>query len=473
VVPCVVTVVLWAVFLRGAVSSAAVIGLICSFVCVRQIVLAVTEPTSGPVGLVFWTFLLGWMCIGSLAQLGSGDMPWPDSGLESLFPWGQLLLLGAMVSYVAGARFAAQQPYVPRVAVGGRLRPLVVLLVGVLMLVPVLQASGGLAARFTTRGDVYAALAEAGFTGDTVTLFLLNRLPAAVAMVAAYAAAHTFARRRTGERAARGRTITFVVAILLLVVLANPFSNPRYLAFSAVAATVLGLWPLTTRNRRGVALVALLLVTLVAYPLATWFKKKSTSTRLGQVDLSTFSGIDFDGYQMSINAISYVQDNGYAFGRHIVAALAFFVPRSLWSAKPMPASLDVAADRGYAFLNLSLPLWAELYIDLGVVGVALGMGLLGYVSRRLDLAYASQDASLGQHMAVLVAVAQVGLLRGPLGGSVVFFGTVVAIGWWTFRQPRSRRAPAPSAVDAHAVTGPPGAAATPGRRRSATVGRPG
>jgi|GEM_PF-882308 len=472
VVPCVTTVVLWAVFLRADVSSAAVIGLICSFVCVRQIVLAVTEPSSGPVGLVFWTFLLGWMCIGSLAQLGSGVFPWPDSGLESLFPWAQLLLLGAMLSYVAGARIAAQRPYTVRSSVGGRLRPLLVLLVGVLMLVPVLQASGGLAARFTTRGDVYAALAEAGVTGDNVTLFLLNRLPAAVAMVAAYGAAHAFVCRFDEGRRPRGRTVALVVAVVLLVVLANPFSNPRYLAFSALAATVLGLWPLTTRHRREIALVGLLVVTLVAYPLATWFKKKSTSTQLGQVDLSTFSGIDFDGYQMSVNALSYVRDNGFAFGEHILAAAAFFVPRSLWSAKPMPASLDVAADRGYAFLNLSLPLWAELYIDLGVVGVVLGMGLLGYVSRRLDLAYASQDGSLGQHMAVLVAVAQVGLLRGPLGGSVVFFGTVVAIGWWTFRQPRSARAPARTAEDPRPAAGVrPAGAREPARERARDLAR--
>ncbi len=448
-VPLISTTVLWAVFVQLRVTSAIVVALISSFLVVRQIVLTVTQPHGGPVALVFWTFLLGWMCVGSLAQMGQGRLPWPDSGLDDLYPWGQLLFLGAILSYLAGTRLGSgrrrpEDADRPPAAGAPRGRLAALILCAILLAFFVVSTTGGLPARFTTRDEAGAAVGEAlgeiGASGDTVRLFLLNRLPVAIVAVVGYASADALVRaRRSRSAGAAVAALRMLVCFALLVILANPWSTPRYLVFSAAGAVVLGLVPLRNVHRRAVAAVVLVLGTVVLYPLATWFKKSATQTSRS-VDLSTFTGIDFDGFQTTMTALAHVRDFGYAHGEHILAAVAFFVPRSLWSSKPTPANLDIAADRGYSFLNLSLPLWAELYLDATVVGMVLGMGALGYVSRTLDIAYDRQEGGLAPHLAVLVATAQVGLLRGPLGGSVVFFGTVVLIGWFAFA--RRGRAPA-------------------------------
>jgi hypothetical protein len=433
----VVTVSMWAAFVQFDWSASKAIGLFNLAFCAFQLVRSAFSPFAGPLVLTFWPFVSIWIAFASLIQLGVGKMYWPDSGLEYLFPWAQLLFTGAIVAYSIGTWFGRQKEdgsgrgdaVLERRA--PRLWPL--LAVGFLLVPVVLATTGGLAGRFTTREGVGAELAEAGLDGNTLTLFFLNRLPPAIAIVAAYTAARqiSLARSKAGPMPlAHG--IALLAAFTLIVLLANPFSNPRFIALSAVVGLLFGFMRVASTRSRAFIVLGTSLGMLFIYPLSTFFKKTTTQANLDAVGVDTFTGIDFDGYQTTINAMSYVQERGISWGEHIIAAFAYFVPRAIWEGKPVPASIDVSAARGYVFQNLSLPLWGEFYLDLGAIGMVVAMFLYGWFSSRLDRSYSRDGDSLGAHLAVLFAVGQFALIRGPLGASVVFSATVMLIGLATF-----------------------------------------
>ncbi|UQB71993.1 oligosaccharide repeat unit polymerase [Rhodococcus ruber] len=427
-----------------------VVGLVNAFICLLQIARGIRSRDSGPITLTFWSFSLVWLCVAPLAQLDAGRLPWPDSLMDEFYVEAQLITTVALLSFVAGKliarRTAAQitsdgEGYEPRVESGpgeaGYGRMWIPFAMALVLALPVLAITGGVAGRFATRDDVGSAFAENGISaadGDTIQLFLLNRLPAAAALVAAYAASHYFFQyaRQTG-RGRGGPLVTLVLGISLVLLLANPFSSSRYIAFGAIAAVLLAAVRIDSAKRRLMFAFVCVVGLLFVYPLATWFKRESVQSSPFRGFPDMFFTVDYDGYQQLINSIYFVDESGHTFGKYVLSAGLFFIPRALWAGKANPASIDVADARGYSFQNLSLPIWSEFYIDFGIVGVIAGLIAFGFISGRLDLAYYLRPMSTSAHMCVLVAVCMFGFLRGPLGAQVIFMGSVVVIGYIVYQ----------------------------------------
>jgi len=439
-----------AVLWYGLVESfdlPSLIGMLNALVCLQQISWNVRRNSGGPVTLTFWAFALVWLCVAPIAQLQAGSLPWPDARLDAYYVGAQLITTVALLSYAVGASFARRKAPGPLID-GGRVhtsqvgvvsykRMWVPFGIALFLAAPVILLTGGIAGRFATRDEVGSAFAQSGISaagGDTIQLFFLNRLPAAAALVAAYAAAHyyfQFIRKNQGPKLPA--ILLAILGILLVVLLANPFSSSRYIAFGAIAAVLLAVIRIDTPGRRITFATISVVGLVVIYPLATWFKRDSVRTSLLRGVPEMFYTVDFDGFQQIVNSMYFVEQHGHTFGQYVVSAFLFFVPRALWEGKAMPASLDVAAARGYDFQNLSMPVWSEFFIDFGILGVVFGLAAFGFVAARLDLAYHRHPFSMSAHLCVLFAVCQFGLLRGPLGAQVVFMGSVIIIGYFVFR----------------------------------------
>src|SRR5690606_27299975 len=103
------------------------------------------------------------------------------------------------------------------------------------------------------------------------------------------------------------------------------------------------------------------------------------------VDLvELLSGGDYDSFAEISNAVAYVSDQGIEFGRQTLGAAFVWVPRLIWPDKPLSTSSLVAENMGYTFLNVSSPLWGELLVDFGAVGLVVGFVLLGWIFARWD-----------------------------------------------------------------------------------------
>src|SRR5690606_10753587 len=93
---------------------------------------------------------------------------------------------------------------------------------------------------------------------------------------------------------------------------------------------------------------------------------------------------DYDAYQMVLNTVKYSQSFGITYGRQLLGADLFWVPRQYWEDKPVGSGQFVAEGLRYSYTNLSCPLWAEAYINFGMIGVILTFFVYGIVKVKLQ-----------------------------------------------------------------------------------------
>ena len=381
-----------------------------------------------PCLLVASVFPYCWLAIPAVYQISHTDAAWGDTGVTlnasatlsalAIIAVGQGALLVAYL--LVPQRRGVRSPQ-RGLSATGRVRLVLmsgVLLVACLMLLPfVVSAAGGLGAFFTSREDLNESLASNGFE-DTASPVgaLVKIVPSALATVVVILSIHLFrSRKGPGDVGTRTAVLLGVIAVTLLSLFANPFASSRFLflvSFGPLALVVLRPY----RRPAAVAwLVGCVFAFLLAYPLADLFRRSDSAGASGAMLASK----DFDGFQQAINTVTYVDVEGISWGSHLLSGLFFFIPRSAWPGKEFPASLSIAEERGYDFTNLSLPFPAEAYLNGGWVGLLVIMAGLGALFAVLDRAWRH-----GSHWALLtafLAMAQVGLWRGPIGSQVPFF----------------------------------------------------
>jgi hypothetical protein len=95
---------------------------------------------------------------------------------------------------------------------------------------------------------------------------------------------------------------------------------------------------------------------------------------------------DYDAYTIFTLSIENVEKYGVG-GLHILSIILFWVPRAIWTTKPLAGSYEMAHDRGLAFDNISMPLPAEGMMDWGVAGLIVFGIFVGYIMALMDDAY--------------------------------------------------------------------------------------
>jgi hypothetical protein len=375
--------------------------------------------------LIFWSFSLAWLGVAPLYQLTVGQVAWGDYEVlnrSSAVLSAQVLILLSLAAFFVGAnvkgvvrRSCALNE--KRVAKGSWL------LAGCafLMLPMVSQVSGGFMTLFASRQERSAAFASLG---------LVKLLPAGLATIGCYFAVillRSEIRRRSIGDWRVARVSLAVLASVTLLIYCNPIANSRFIAFAAIGCCVISACQPRSRRSGLIAILFSLAGLLFAYPLAYGLRWAEATARTGGFSLQDWSGQDFDGFQQWVNTVLYVERNGNELGATILSALLFFVPRSMWADKEIPASITVAEFRRYSFTNLSLPISAELYLNFGIIGVVLAMLLLGRIWAGCDHAWLTAPQSLGGVMAPVIATQQLGLIRGPMGSLAPVIGTAVIL----------------------------------------------
>lgn len=430
----------WAAFVYSTPSVAGYLGLLIVLVALLCLASDSSNGRLGPLSLTFWAFIAVWAGIAPLYQLSVGRLPWPDIPTNDLHPWAQLLTLGAASAYRLG-QLISRQPalrartanYRPRLGLGGVLLPLLAF--------PLAAASGvSLASRFQSRDDLIEAFAAQGLeygSGGGALLGILKTLPICITAVGVYLVVNEIVRRRRArESVGVSLMLALAIALTAAVTFANPLSNSRFQGFSAILMVLFAVFSFRTVLARAFLSAGMVVGLLVAYPLSAVFKNETIANRV-YYRLDIFSSVDFDGFQQTINSLWYVQHNGHTFGQHLFSALGFFIPRSLWDEKALPASYPVSESRGYIFQNLALPLWAEMYVEFGVLGMLIVFLIIGIYSRKADLSFVAGNSSRLSLITPVLAAVQIGLLRGPLGAQIVFAATCVFLATALYKKQKS------------------------------------
>lgn len=423
-------------------SLAGALGLAVVAVCLLALVQVTYSDVFSPVAVTFWAFVAVWVGFAPLLQMRDRRLPWPDLPLDQHYVTAQVIVLFAVVAYWAG--HAVTRPG-NRSSAAGRTeitieKALVVTAAATALAAACLPQTGGLLVRFTDRDVLQTAINEAGLRGgrDLAMLGLLSTLPAAVSVVALLLCLICWRNRNwAGLRARRVLVLTTAVAAGLNLVYNNPLTANRFASFSVMLAAGLAAVRVDRQRWRSAFSLTILLGLAVVYPLANSFRnaKYRNDVRLG---LDAYYTFDFDGFQQTVNTAYYVDTHGYTWGHHLLSALLFWVPRSLWEGKAVGAGNVVAASRGYEFQNLAMPYWAEVFMEFSLVGVLVVFFVYGKLTRGLDRPLNNPVAGLTTAVAVLFAACQIGLLRGPLGAQIpfagaAFFALLLAVAGWRGR----------------------------------------
>jgi hypothetical protein len=233
--------------------------------------------------------------------------------------------------------------------------------------------------------------------------------------------------------------LTIIIGMLLANTM-NPLSNARQFAGATIlaAATAFGLF--TTRHRFRAAGCGFLAGMFVIFPLADAFRFSGKAELKATNPIQALLSNDFDSFAQIMNGYLVGAREGIVPGRQLFGVLFFWVPRTMWSHKPVDTAQYIADGRGYGFTNLSSPLWIEFYLNGGWVLLAVGMFALGFGLHRWDTRLDTQfdvyrmPGLLGCILPFFLMI----VLRGPLLQAATYLGFIVVFA--TFVQRRKSKA---------------------------------
>jgi len=371
--------------------------------------------------ITFCLFVYCWLGLASAAQVASRYYPWAASRQSSanLIETNLIILLG-IGAYELGLYFyrrksAGRSPWL-RLSFPTNIRYIALTALSLAASFYSILAQGGVGAVMVQRNELQST-AQPMTKGDGLIYSSLQHGPPLVALLV------TISLLTSGFYTGRRKRLPQVLLIILIFynLIANyPPALPRVTLGSAAVSIVFVL--IASRPRLKPALVlGLTLALLILFPYLDYFRAAGgyTSYDLQHPREQLIHKPDYDAFQMLSNTVSVVSEQGTTGGSNLAGAFLFFVPRSLWASKAYGSGQAVGEIVGYRMLNLSSPLWAELYFAAGLVGVSIGFLLMGYSTGWIQRASQSPSSP----MLSLVAYGagfQVFMLRGDLQNSVAY-----------------------------------------------------
>jgi hypothetical protein len=237
---------------------------------------------------------------------------------------------------------------------------------------------------------------------------------------------------RSGRKLLFSRGCVLLLLFLLVIVTENPYTEKRNALGPIYLALLLVLFQnwFATGTRRLLLLVGSMVLIFPAITIFTHNKKQS----LADVSFSQFSdqiadhyfSVNYDSWANIYTAVEIVKVHGMQWGHQLMGSLLFFVPSSIWSAKPLATGIFLAdyliTNYSMWFTNLSAPLAAEGYLDFGPAGVVLYACILALFVALLNRLAVRRDRWVAFPMAIYASVFLMIVLRGSLMIALGFAG---------------------------------------------------
>jgi hypothetical protein len=145
---------------------------------------------------------------------------------------------------------------------------------------------------------------------------------------------------------------------------------------------------------------------------------------------TAFSSLHYDAFANIMASVDFVNLNGLSFGYQLLGTIFFFIPRGIWTLKPMSTGELVGnhliENHGFSFSNLSNSIVSEGYINFGFLGVVLFAIVLSYFVI-FFMSWMKSGDFLKEIMAFYFAVHLIFLLRGDLANGLTYYvGPLIA-----------------------------------------------
>lgn len=216
---------------------------------------------------------------------------------------------------------------------------------------------------------------------------------------------------------------SYKLTLLLMGLIACfPTSLPRFAVAGVYIPLLLAIF--SRLFFPGFAFINIFIILLfTAFPLLDVFRNVSSDANVSdfQFGIDFFSSGHFDAYQ---NFVSLLYSGEITYGRQLMGALSFFIPRSYWTDKPMGSGQLVSEKLGLSLDNISQSLLAEGYINFGLLGCLIFAFIWAIVSRLFDDQYWSNKNNNTKRFTDLLYFQFLGLvffmLRGDMLNAVAY-----------------------------------------------------
>lgn len=230
-----------------------------------------------------------------------------------------------------------------------------------------------------------------------------------------------------------------IINAIFLCVSYFPTALARYAMAAIYGGCILTFMKKKKRSR--LFIMAFIFAFMILLPLLNAFRRTEFSDVLlteslvnvvTNLDTGFLAG-DYDAYTMFTITIEDVDRNGITWGRQMLGAILFFIPRSIWKNKPVGSGHFVAGNLDWEFTNLSCPLPSEAYINFGVIGIIVLSLVLGNILGKIDLWYWKQDNKevyrLGELFYLVLMLMFFFVSRGDLMSSFAYCCAFFAVGF--------------------------------------------
>lgn len=274
----------------------------------------------------------------------------------------------------------------------------------------------------------FTNLGEPRLLSSTTSLLYtsLLRVPVFIALVASLIYWINRGNKNFLIKSNFGIFLMIVFLIILNIIASNPMYTSRYWFGTVIIGIV---FILIKWRKLTIPLIVstILFGILIIFPYADVYRDKG-EFKIETRDFATnLTSGDFDAFQQIMNTHLYTEIEGYSFGKQFLGAAFFWVPRSIWTDKPIGTGAMVAKGLGYDFTNLSAPLWVEFYINFGNLGVLIGFILYGVLTARIQNNFIRTKGKVNfyQFFVPIFSMYQIFLLRGDLLSSFAYLVPVI------------------------------------------------
>ncbi len=304
-------------------------------------------------------------------------------------------------------------------------------------------AQNGIAVYFSSRQEGVAALeAAAGDSEGQAVRAIISAMGSVPQLVALMCWILVAASQRRASQRVTVETKAWIAVLGSLLLVTNNFVVASRFWILTILIAVFFAIPWVRASLYRSALVGGAVAAIVVFPLTDVFRLSADyRDKYGFQSRGIIENLavkDFDQMVMIANGIWYADNSGFHYGSQMLGNFLFWVPRSIWPEKPIDTGVEIGTAMAQVNVNLSSPLWIELYVDLAIPGVVVGFILLGLLSRRADGFFVISNrgfftsVSALQVLVPLIAGYQFILLRGPLLQSMGRLAVMLALVWFIF-----------------------------------------
>tara|TARA_B100000212_G_scaffold264948_1_gene204510 strand:- start:11094 stop:12416 length:1323 start_codon:yes stop_codon:yes gene_type:complete len=175
-----------------------------------------------------------------------------------------------------------------------------------------------------------------------------------------------------------------IIVCLLMFVYFNPIRSERLSLLMLLAFIFLYLVNYNKKFWMSSLSIGLAFI----FPYLDYFRESLSDTGFSKQNsydvISHFISGDFDAFSTIILSINYIKFNDFLFFNNFFDALFVYIPRSIWTDKPISSSFLLTNDGGIQFSSIATNYWAEGYLALGFIGVFLSLLATGILVKSIS-----------------------------------------------------------------------------------------